>query len=183
MTPRKLLAEFSTADALTDAVRAMATAQKGRRFETYTPYSIPGLEEIAAAQGSRPSPVRTVMVIAAAVGAALMFFLQYWSSVEAYPFNSGGRPYNAWPAFMLTTFEITILSAAIGGFVTLVVTGRLGKLYNPVFDWDGIERASDDRFMLEVELDPENKSDPVVDRALSDLLRQHGALSVRERAA
>ena len=117
MKPRRLLAEFSTADALTDAVRAMAKVQAGRRFETYTPYSIPGLDEIAVAQGARPSPVRNVMVAAAAVGAALMFFLQWWSSVEAYPFNSGGRPYNSWPTFMLTTFEITILSAALGGLL------------------------------------------------------------------
>lgn len=179
MKRRLLLAEFASADALMEAVRDMAARHRDRRFETYTPFSVPGLAEISAARGDPASPVRTVMVIAAIIGAAIMLALQYWSSVHAYPFNSGGRPYDPWPTYMLTTFEITVLSAALGGFVTLWITARLGRLHNPVFDWDGFERATDDRFMLEVELS--HRRDDAADAALGDLLRRLGALSIRER--
>ena len=53
----------------------------------------------------------------------LFFALLAWYNTQpypwnfAYPMNIGGRPYNSWPAFIVPTFECTILLAAISGVV------------------------------------------------------------------
>ena len=40
---------------------------------------------------------------------ALAYALEYYSAVINYPYNSGGRPFDAWPAFMLVPFATGIL--------------------------------------------------------------------------
>ncbi|MCB8839661.1 DUF3341 domain-containing protein [Aurantimonas sp. VKM B-3413] len=176
MSLRLLLAEFSTAEALIAAARAVADAHHGLRFETFTPFPVEAIDEI---RGEPPSRVRTAMVIGGFLGAVAGFGMQYYSSVYAYPINSGGRPYNAWPAFMLVTFEFTVLFAALAGFFTMLFVNGLPRLHHPIFEWDGIERASDDRFLMELEL----TGDEVQDAALSRILRGNGALAIRERVA
>ena len=58
------------------------------------------------------------MFIAGMLMAALAYGTEYYSAVIGYPYNSGGRPLDAWPAFMLVPFAIGILAAAIAGFIT-----------------------------------------------------------------
>ncbi|MCQ0987078.1 DUF3341 domain-containing protein [Jiella marina] len=177
MTVRMIMAEFSTADALVSAVRELVGTKGPHRFETYSPYALSEIDDVLSARGAGPSKVRTIMVVAAICGALAAFFLQYWSSVVAYPFNSGGRPYNAWPAFMMVTFEITIISAAIGGFLTMIIGSNLPRLNHRVFDWEGFERASDDRFFLEIELRGDQEADGEV-RAVLDRYRP---ITIQER--
>ena len=47
------------------------------------------------------------------VGRPAGYGLQYWTSVIDYPLNVGGRPFHSWPAFIVPTFETTILFAAL----------------------------------------------------------------------
>ena len=73
------------------------------------------------------------------------------SAVIDYPYNSGGRPLDAWPAFMLVPFATGILVAAIAGFAAFLIETGLPRLHDPLFAVEGFERASQDRFVLALE--------------------------------
>ena len=45
------------------------------------------------------------MPIAALAVAAAAYALEFWSAVYAYPIDSGGRPLNSWPIFLLVPFD------------------------------------------------------------------------------
>ena len=58
-------------------------------MDAYTPYPVEGLAEEL---GLRSTRVPFVVLMAAIIGAAAGFFMQYWSMAVNYPFNAGGRP-------------------------------------------------------------------------------------------
>jgi hypothetical protein len=70
--------------------------------------------------------------------------------VVDYPLNVGGRPYHSAPAFIPITFEMAVLFAATAALVSAIVLGGLPRLWHPVFEVDGFERATIDRFWLAV---------------------------------
>lgn len=174
MSQRLLLAEYDSAEGLLTGARAVAKSQDVSRLESYTPFPVEEMHEITR---SPASIVRTVMVAAAIVFCVGAFALQTYSAVIAYPINSGGRPLFAWPAFMFVTFELTVLAAALGGFLTMLVKSGLPLLHQDVFDWDHIERASDDRFFLELAIPEERRE------SMTRTLLDTGAISLQERAA
>jgi hypothetical protein len=106
--------------------------------------------------------------------AILAYAMQWYSAVVAYPIDSGGRPLNSWPIFLLVPFEVGILAAAIAGFVTFIVAGGLPRLHHRLFDYPGIERASQDRFFVLVARADDSEAD---DRARGFLFRS-GAVSI-----
>lgn len=146
MSGRDLVASFSEPEALLAAAKAAREAGY-TKLEAYSPFAVHGIDEILAV---RPSRVRLVMLCGAIVGGLVGFFMQYYSAVIDYPINSGGRPLNSWPAFMLVTFEMTILTGALCGFAAMIVRSGLGTLNRPVFAIPGFERFSQDRFGLHV---------------------------------
>ena len=54
-----------------------------------------------------------MVLIGALLGGLGGYLLQYWISVVSYPVNVGGKPYHSWPAFIVVTFEMTILFGGI----------------------------------------------------------------------
>ena len=93
--------------------------------------------------------------------------------------NVAGRPDNSIPSFVPVTFEMTILFAALFGFVGLLVANGLPMPYHPVFNAPGFVRASRDRFFLCVEAtDPQ--FDPVVTRAFLERLGAREVTDVAE---
>jgi len=108
--------------------------------------------------------------------AAFAFALQYYSAVFAYPINSGGRPLNSWPVFLLVPFEVGIFSAALAGILAFLWSCRLPRLHDPLFAIPGFERATQDRFFLLATAD--NNDDATL--ALRHLLEEAGALVVTE---
>jgi len=91
--PYGLMAEFTGAEVLTEAVRA-ARAAGWARMEAYSPYPVP---DAAEAMGVSAAPVGYIAVAAAAIGAAISAGAAWSVSVHLYPVNVGGRPPNAWP--------------------------------------------------------------------------------------
>jgi hypothetical protein len=146
-----LLAEFQTADALLAGTAALH-ALGFRELETYTPFPVPGVE---ARLAPRPSRLPKFIFAGGLLGAILCYGIQWYADVWVWPMRIGGRPVHAVPAFIPATFEATVLGAALAAFVGLLVALRLPELWHPVFEVDGFERASVDRFWLAVgERDP-----------------------------
>ncbi len=147
---RGLIAEFSTADRLLAGTAALH-ALGYRAVETYTPFPLPGAEE----RGRGPSRLPRVVFAGGVVGALLGYAIQWYANVWVYPLRIGGRPAHAVPAFVPATFEATVLGAALAAFFGLLVALRLPELWHPVFEVDGFERASVDRYWVAVdERDP-----------------------------
>ena len=63
------------------------------------------------------------MLIGGIVGGLTGYLLQYYVTVIYYPINIGGRPLHSWPAYIIITFEMTILFASLSA-----VFGLLGAL-------------------------------------------------------
>jgi len=160
-----LLAEFKDADALVAA--ATRTRDEGyARVDAYAPFSVPGLPE---AVGFRRDRVALVTLIGGIIGGGGIYFLQWYSAVVNYPINSGGRPFNSWPAFIPPTFECTVLGAALFAFFGYLLLSGLPKLHHPIFNAKEFDLATRSRFFLCIEaLDPKFERE-ATERFLSSL--------------
>ena len=142
-----IMAEFSSVEALVDAVRRTRAAGY-RHLDAYAPFPV---EELADALEMPPSRIPVFMLAGGFAGAAGGLGMQYFANLYAYPMNIGGRPLNAWPAFIPATFELIIFCAVLGGLAALFFTLRLPMVYHPVFNHPGFRRASRDGFFLCIE--------------------------------
>jgi hypothetical protein len=161
-----VVAVFDTAEAVKNA--AVRLRQQGyRAFEAYTPYPVEGLDRIIHPGAHRLLP--RVMFGAAILGAAWGYWIQYWDEALNYPLNVGGRPYNSWPAFMVSTFEIMLLVTIAGGFFAMLAASRMPRLYHPIFESAAFVRATRDRFVLCIEASDPSFDGPSVHRAFEQL--------------
>jgi len=142
-----VMAEFETPQAILAAAR-QARAAGYRDVEAYTPYPVEGL---APELGLKRTRIPFVVLVAGLVGAAVGFFMQYWSMAVDYPFDVGGRPPNSWPAFIPITFEVMILVASLSALFGMLFLNGLPKLYRPVFNVPQFDRVTVDRFFLCIE--------------------------------
>ena len=167
-----VMAEFDTGQALVDAARK-TIAHGYSSVEAYTPVPIEELNDII----HRKRTVLPKLVLAAGIaGMATGFALQYWASVIAYPMNVGGRPMASWTTFIVPSYELTILFAALTAAIGMVVLSGLPQPYHPVFNVDRFSRASSDKFFLVIE-----SSDPKFSGAAA-FLRESGAKGVYDVA-
>jgi hypothetical protein len=142
-----LLAEFVTPQDILTAVRAARRAGY-REMDAYTPYPVHGLTTELGLRGTR---VPFVVLVAGIVGATVGFLMQYWSMAVDYPFDSGGRPPNSWPAFIPITFELMVLVASFSALFAMMFLNGLPKLHRPLFNVPAFARATQDRFFLCIE--------------------------------
>lgn len=151
-TPYGLMAEFDNPNTLVEATR-QAYARGYRRMDAYSPFAI---EELNEALGIHHTMVPLLVLIGGLIGAMSGFALAYWVSVIAYPLNIGGRPLNSWPAFIVPTFETTVLFAAGTAVLGMLALNGLPQVYHPVFNVPRFALATRDRFFLCIEAhDPE----------------------------
>lgn len=143
MTDAVLAAFASEADfsrALAEARREGVTVIDG-----YAPF----LPEAGEDPGD-PGPARVTAAVA--VGgfamAGAFYLLEWWTAARAYPFDSGGRPHDSWPAFIMGPFEFGVFMAGLCGFIAFLIQCGLPRPHQPLFAVEGIERATQDRFFL-----------------------------------
>lgn len=139
-----MMAEFAGPDEVRDAA-AKVRAAGYRNIEAYTPFPVHGLAE---AVGFRWTWLPWIVLAAGIAGCIGGFVLQYWISVIDYPINIGGKPLNAWPAFIPITFECMVLSAASMTVVGMLALNGLPMPYHPVFNVERFRAASRDGFFL-----------------------------------
>lgn len=141
-----LLAEFRDPEALIAAVGQVRAAGY-RRLEAFSPFPVGGLAE---AVGVHETRVRWWGLAGGVFGAALAFLMQVYVATD-YPLNAGGRPIIATTAFMVVTFELTILFAATGAIGAMFILNHLPRLSHPLFNAPRFLLASRDRFFLCIE--------------------------------
>ena len=139
-----MMAEFDSAQSLIDA--AKRTHEAGyNKIDAYSPFPIEGLaEEI----GFYHDEVPLVVLIGGIIGGCTGYLMQYWMAAVDYPLNIGGKPPHAWPAFIVITFEMTILFAGISAVFGMLALNGLPMPYHPVFNVPRFAFASKDRFFL-----------------------------------
>ncbi|HEX9669321.1 MAG TPA: DUF3341 domain-containing protein [Thermoanaerobaculia bacterium] len=154
-----LMAEFRAPAEVLAAARA-ARAAGYRRMDAFTPYP---MEELSEALGHHHSRLPLIVLVGGLLGALGGYALQYWAAVIEYPMNVGGRPLHSWPAFIVPTFETTILCAALSAVLGMFALNGLPMPYHPVFNARNFALASRDRYFLLIEA-----ADPHFDRAATE---------------
>ena len=142
-----LLAEFHSPAEIIRAAHEVREAGY-TKIDTYTPYPI---EELSEALALPRSPLPKLVLAGGILGGLAGYGLQYWSSVIEYPLNIGGRPLHSWPAFIVPTFELTILFAAGTAVLGMLALNGLPKPYHPLFNAPNFALASRDKFFLCIE--------------------------------
>lgn len=172
MSRRLLLGSFAHEKALLEAV--LEARRRGYPVaDVHTPYPVHGLDE---AMGLRPSRLGIACFGFGLLGVLLASGLQAWTHGVDWRLNVGGRPFNAWPAYVPVAFEVMVLMAGVLTVLAFLVVSRLypGKPAEVLSS-----RASDDHFLVVIEA-----TGPASDtQAVLDLLRTRGAVAVEDREA
>jgi len=139
-----LMAEFDNPTDL--VVAARKTSEAGyKKIDAYSPFPI---EELSEAIGFHHNGVPLVVLVGGILGCFSGFALQWWIATISYPVNVGGRPYLSAPAFIVVTFEMTILFAVLAAVFGMLALNGLPMPYHPVFNVPRFAFATKDRFFL-----------------------------------
>jgi hypothetical protein len=142
--PDPVVVELTSAEAVVAAagrLRAMGYTA----LEAYTPFAIPELE---APLRIRRTRLPWLVLAAGASGAAMAFVIMWWTNAHDYRIDVGGRPYDSIPSDIPIMFETCVLFAALTAFGAALLLSGLPRLHHRVFEIDGFERTSIDRFWI-----------------------------------
>lgn len=170
-----LLASFATPEALAGAIRTLR-ARGADVLDAYTPFPVKAVDDLLP---ESDRGIRTLMLLAGFGVAFAAYFIEWWTAVVAFPFDSGNRPHHSWPVFVLFPFELGILAAAVAGVITLFVKTGLPSYHDAIFESDLVARTNVDAFVLAVEA-PDDRD---ARDALFAWLASGGAEAVRELKA
>src|ERR1700746_501733 len=138
------MAEFDFARVQVAAARK--THEAGyKKIDAYSPFPV---EELAEAIGFHKNGVPLVTLVGGLIGGLSRDPMAYWMAAISYPINVGGRPYHSWPAFIVITFEMTILFGGIAAVFGMLALNGLPMPYHPVFNVPRFAMATKDRFFL-----------------------------------
>lgn len=142
-----VVGEFDTPEAVIDAANAAREAGY-KKMDAYTPFPVTGLDE---ALGMTNTRLGWVVLFMGITGGLTAFAVQYFANAVYYPLNIGGKPLNAWPNFIIITFECTILFAAFTAGLFMLARNGLPKPYHSIFNTPNFDAATRDHFFLCIE--------------------------------
>ncbi|MBI5267610.1 MAG: DUF3341 domain-containing protein [candidate division Zixibacteria bacterium] len=155
-----MIAEFESPGALLSAAEKMRDAGY-TTFDCHSPFPIHGMD---TAMGLKRSIVGYVAGICGLAGGSFGLALQWWTSVVDYPLVISGKPFFSYQAFVPVTFALTVLCAAIGVVIAMLVTNGLPRLFHGWFYSSRFTRFSNDGFFVSVEVG-DKRYDPVKTKA------------------
>lgn len=140
-------AEFATHEDLLAAVTVLQSRPFGV-VDAYSPLPIPGMDEALGLRGPILGWVTVFAVVLSGLGC---FAMISFATVSDYPLNIGARPVWSWPLYLIPSFAAAMASGAVVVFVAMLFLDRLPRINHPVFEIDGSERITQDRFFVAVE--------------------------------
>jgi hypothetical protein len=153
---------------------ATAAVREGRGPLAFTPYPVHGLDAILGIKRSMLGrPVLTVILVGFCIGLHMCWF----TMSQDWPLNVGGKPYFAWPTFMVVSLETGLLFGALSN---LLIAAHLCRLFPSPVTVLPNPRMSDDTFTLVLPLAAASAADG---EALAAWLRSHGADEVETYAS
>lgn len=160
---------FSHLDCLVDAIDGLK--REGLRDKLVVTAPLPRHEIEELLYDGKPSPVRWFTMVGAITGGIGGFTLCSLTHLNWPMIIPAGKPLVSIPAFIVITFETTVLWGCLATLIGLIVTARLPsyKVQRELED----DRLSDDKFGLIVN---DLTGDQV--RKVSELLHHTGAIEV-----
>ena len=158
-----LLAEFETPAAIYEAAKQVHDAGY-KWWDCHTPFPVHGLDK---AMGVRPTILPVLVFLCGVTGTTIGFVLQWFTNatnfdfwflvpIRGYDFLISGKPALSGAVYPIVMFELTVLLAAVGCVVLMLLLNGLPMLYHPLLKNDRFRRATDDRFFIVIEArDPE----------------------------
>lgn len=124
--------------------------------EVFTPFPIHGLDK---ALGLKDTDLDTAGFIYGITGTATALGFISWVFTSDWPLNIGGKPHFSLPAWIPITFELTVLFASVGMFLTFCYLCQMA----PFVKKDHFNlRSTDDLFVMALECtDKTNEAEAV----------------------
>jgi hypothetical protein len=142
-----MIAEFESSGALLHAAEKMRDAGY-TTFDCHSPFPIHGMD---AAMGLKRSVVGYIAGISGLCGGIFALWLQWYTSAVDYPIVISGKPFFSYVAFVPVTFGLTVLFAALGAVIGMLITNRLPQLFHGWFYSSKFCQFSNDKFFVSVE--------------------------------
>jgi len=161
-----------------DVQTLLAAAEQVRdagytRWDAHTPFAVHGLD---GAMGVRKTRLPYLVFASGLTGTACALLLQWYTNAFDYPFVISGKPVFSLPADIPVMFELTILFAAFGSLLGMLVANGLPQLYHPLHTSERFRRATNDRFFISIQA-----SDPLFDRGRTwELMEELGGIHIEE---
>lgn len=150
-----VVAEFDRPEALVAAGHRIHHELGYKKLDALSPFPIHGIDDAIGV----PRSILGYIVFGFGVfGLLNAIFMIWYTNGYDYPLVIGGKPLFAWEFSIPPMFELTILFSAFAAVFGMLALNGLPRFYHPVFEVNGIERATDDRYLLVVEA-----SDPKFD--------------------
>ena len=154
-----VLAEFAGPGELLRAAERVREAGY-KKYDCHSPFPIHGMDR---AMGLGRSAVGYIAGICGLLGGAFAMWLQWWTSTIDYPMVISGKPFFSYQAYIVVTFGLTILGAAFGAVIGMLIVNRLPQWFHGVFYSKNFGRFSNDAFFVSIEaedpkFDPEQTS-------------------------
>src|SRR5450759_1084326 len=139
-----LMAEFDSPAAILDAAEQVRAAGF-RRWETFTPFPIHGLDKVA---GFKNSLVGWFAFLFGGGAFVATMGLIWFSNTFDYPLIVGGKPMFSPPMSFVVSYIMLIMGGAVGALVGMLALNQLPRLHHPLFKKPRFVLASRDKFFL-----------------------------------
>jgi Protein of unknown function (DUF3341). len=124
-----IIARFDTTSDLLHAAEKIRDAGF-KDFDCHSPFPVHGLDD---AMGLKRTTLGYLIGAMGMTGALFGFGLQTWIHLIEYPMNISGKPFFAYPAYAIITFELMVLFSAFGAVFGMMYYNKIPRLHHPVF--------------------------------------------------
>ena len=145
-----------------------------KKFDVHTPYPVHGLD---SAMRLKHSMLGYFALVFGLTGTVIALGLIIFTMLIEYPMVIGGKAAFSLPAYIPVTFELTVLLAAVGTAVSMIVVFfKFPNNSHPLHDTDYMAKVSSDRYGITIEAKDANFDE----KKTAEFLKELGAEEVQQ---